>query len=132
VFEHRPPIQTAVKNYSAVDSNKMSGMGTLDAREAVAVRSHVTAGVQELKPGMFGSRFSQEAASEEDIEGVSPPTEEELTTLRRVPAPIPWICFTVAFVELCERFAYYGTTAVSKSAPESDPLQGKCVISSGR
>jgi POT family proton-dependent oligopeptide transporter len=40
------------------------------------------------------------------------PTHEELDTLRRVPAPIPWIAFTIAFVELCERFAYYGTTAV--------------------
>jgi proton-dependent oligopeptide transporter, POT family len=40
------------------------------------------------------------------------PTDEELETLRRIPAKIPWIAFTVAFVELCERFAYYGTTAV--------------------
>jgi hypothetical protein len=42
------------------------------------------------------------------------PSEEELRSLRRVPARIPWIAFTVAFVELCERFAYYGTTAVSE------------------
>ncbi|KAK2813799.1 hypothetical protein FQN50_000199 [Emmonsiellopsis sp. PD_5] len=40
------------------------------------------------------------------------PTEEELATLRRIPDRIPWLCFTVAFVELCERFGYYGTTAV--------------------
>ena len=40
------------------------------------------------------------------------PTEEDLVTLRRVPAKLPWIAFTVAFVELSERFAYYGTTAV--------------------
>ncbi|KAK4574448.1 hypothetical protein LTR86_001289 [Recurvomyces mirabilis] len=40
------------------------------------------------------------------------PTEEDLATLRRVPAKLPWIAFTVAFVELAERFAYYGTTAV--------------------
>jgi proton-dependent oligopeptide transporter, POT family len=40
------------------------------------------------------------------------PTDEEIATLRRIPGSIPWICFTVAFVELCERFAYYGTTAV--------------------
>jgi POT family proton-dependent oligopeptide transporter len=42
----------------------------------------------------------------------SVPTKEEIDTLRRIPGYIPWICFTVAFVELCERFAYYGTTAV--------------------
>lgn len=45
------------------------------------------------------------------------PTEEEIHTLRRMPARIPWICFTVAFVELCERFAYYGTTAVCTFSP---------------
>ncbi|KIV90038.1 hypothetical protein PV10_07384 [Exophiala mesophila] len=39
-------------------------------------------------------------------------TEEELHTLRRVSGKIPWPAFTVAFVELCERFSYYGTTVV--------------------
>jgi len=41
-------------------------------------------------------------------------TEEELRTLRRVSGNIPWTAFTVAFVELCERFSYYGTTVVCK------------------
>ncbi|DAA77274.1 TPA_exp: putative MFS peptide transporter [Trichophyton benhamiae CBS 112371] len=40
------------------------------------------------------------------------PTDEEIATLRRVPDRIPWIAFSIAFVELCERFSYYGTTAV--------------------
>ncbi|KAF5856607.1 hypothetical protein ETB97_007108, partial [Aspergillus alliaceus] len=40
------------------------------------------------------------------------PTNEELRTLRRVCGDIPWTSYTVAFVELCERFSYYGTTAV--------------------
>lgn len=39
------------------------------------------------------------------------PTEEEWRTLRRVAGKIPWTAYTVAFVELCERFSYYGTTA---------------------
>jgi proton-dependent oligopeptide transporter, POT family len=51
--------------------------------------------------------------SVDDTDSESCPTEEDLATLRRIPGRIPWICFTVAFVELCERFAYYGTTAVS-------------------
>lgn len=44
--------------------------------------------------------------------GDEDPTEDELhgpTALRRVSAPIPWAVYTVAFVELCERFSYYGT-----------------------
>ncbi|KAL4878217.1 PTR2-domain-containing protein [Aspergillus karnatakaensis] len=40
------------------------------------------------------------------------PTREEMQTLRRVARPLNWITFSVAFVELCERFSYYGTTAV--------------------
>lgn len=40
------------------------------------------------------------------------PTTEEMQTLRRVAGPLNWITFSVAFVELCERFSYYGTTAV--------------------
>ncbi|RMZ83202.1 hypothetical protein DV738_g1307, partial [Chaetothyriales sp. CBS 135597] len=40
------------------------------------------------------------------------PSEEELQTLRRVSGKIPWQAFTIAFVELCERFSYYGTTVV--------------------
>ncbi|KAK0652199.1 POT family-domain-containing protein [Cercophora newfieldiana] len=40
------------------------------------------------------------------------PTGEELKTLRRVPDEIPFSIYTIAFIELCERFSYYGTTAV--------------------
>ncbi|KAL1875122.1 hypothetical protein Plec18167_005792 [Paecilomyces lecythidis] len=40
------------------------------------------------------------------------PTDEEKRTLRRVADRVPWTAYTVAFVELCERFSYYGTTAV--------------------
>lgn len=60
------------------------------------------------------------------------PTEADLhgpTALRRVAAPIPWAVYTVAFVELCERFSYYGTQVVCKSDPfprTCPPLQGKC------
>lgn len=40
------------------------------------------------------------------------PTEEELKTLRRIPAAVPWKIYSIAFVELVERMSYYGTTAV--------------------
>jgi proton-dependent oligopeptide transporter, POT family len=46
-----------------------------------------------------------------DITDVEP-NEEELQSLRRVSGKIPWQAFTIAFVELCERFSYYGTTIV--------------------
>lgn len=51
--------------------------------------------------------------SDEEIQGEFP-TEEELHTLRRVADHIPWKVYTLAFVELCERFSYYGSTVVCK------------------
>lgn len=57
----------------------------------------------------------------EDVDlmpGERHPTPDELhgpNALRRVAAPIPWAVYTVAFVELCERFSYYGTQVVCKS-----------------
>ncbi|KAH6621968.1 peptide transporter PTR2-A [Boeremia exigua] len=40
------------------------------------------------------------------------PTEEELETLDRIGAPIPWKIYTIAFVELVERMSYYGCVQV--------------------
>ncbi|KAK3613691.1 hypothetical protein LTR56_027730 [Elasticomyces elasticus] len=40
------------------------------------------------------------------------PTADELKTLQRMGGKIPWQSYTIAFVELAERFSYYGTTAV--------------------
>lgn len=54
-------------------------------------------------------------SSVHDTELDNVPTEAELhgpTALRRIAAPIPWAVYTVAFVELCERFSYYGTQVV--------------------
>lgn len=44
------------------------------------------------------------------------PTEEEFKTLHRVAGNVRWTAYTIAFVELCERFSYYGTAAVCMSA----------------
>ncbi|KAJ4311701.1 hypothetical protein N0V94_007821 [Neodidymelliopsis sp. IMI 364377] len=40
------------------------------------------------------------------------PTEEEYSTLRRVYGKVNWMIYVIGVVEMCERFAYYGTTAV--------------------
>lgn len=36
------------------------------------------------------------------------PTEEERHTLHRIPDKIPWAAYLIAYVELAERFSYYG------------------------
>ncbi|KAF2029614.1 PTR2-domain-containing protein [Setomelanomma holmii] len=61
---------------------------------------------------------------EADLQGEEP-TEEDLRTLRRVSGKIPWTAFTIAFVELCERFGYYGcqvlyTNFIQKDLPVID------------
>ncbi|KAJ5909212.1 hypothetical protein N7495_001894 [Penicillium taxi] len=40
------------------------------------------------------------------------PNEEELRSLRRITGKLPFVVYTIAFVELCERFSYYGTASV--------------------
>lgn len=40
------------------------------------------------------------------------PTDEEWATLRRVYGKVNWMIYIIGIVEMCERFAYYGTTAV--------------------
>ncbi|EKV11604.1 MFS peptide transporter, putative [Penicillium digitatum] len=54
----------------------------------------------------------REVSIEGDSVDKSAPTAEELATLRRVAGDLPVASYSVAFVELCERFSYYGTTAV--------------------
>lgn len=65
-------------------------------------------------PGAVTEKAPSSHASEDTLgpNGEVYPTQEEVQTLRRVRGKIDWIIYSIAFVELCERFAYYGTTAV--------------------
>lgn len=77
--------------------------------EARAIAHHEgdeNANVEEISSVEVGLSASQ--TTEQEVY----PTVEELRTLRRVAGQISWITFSIAFVELCERFSYYGTTAV--------------------
>ena len=44
------------------------------------------------------------------------PSEEELHTLCRVSGQIPFKVYTIALLELCERFSYSGTIVCCKSS----------------
>ncbi|KAK0550591.1 hypothetical protein OC846_003606 [Tilletia horrida] len=55
---------------------------------------------------------SEHDSAHEDPDAVTPPTDEELATLRRVPAKLPLAAFLIAFLELAERLSYYGATQV--------------------
>ncbi|KAF2268731.1 PTR2-domain-containing protein [Lojkania enalia] len=53
------------------------------------------------------------------------PTAEEMQTLRRVYGKIDWMIYIIGIVEMCERFAYYGTTAVFVNFVQQDlPTEG--------
>ncbi|KAG6895513.1 hypothetical protein C0992_000897 [Termitomyces sp. T32_za158] len=53
-----------------------------------------------------------ESASDDIHDGPVSPTEEEKQTLRRVSDTIPWSAYLIAFVELAERFSFYGSQVV--------------------
>jgi POT family proton-dependent oligopeptide transporter len=78
-------------------------------------------GGAELKAGAMDEKKNSLAMARDRAASVSGstvpdtmPTEEELHTLRRVSHKIPVSILTIAFIELCERFSYYGTTVVCK------------------
>lgn len=90
-------------------------VGGADTRAEAAVDqkrdSIVAAGTTERAASLAASNIHEGSVIADD----SAPTAEDLVTLRRVPTKIPKKLFTIAFVELCERFSYYGTTVVCKS-----------------
>ncbi|CAK4025003.1 peptide transporter PTR2-A [Lecanosticta acicola] len=82
----------------------------LDADLAAMAEARRLSIVVDEKGATYGEKShdpASEAGSHDDE-----PTMEEMKTLRRVSGKIPWQAYTVTFVEFCERFSYYGTTAV--------------------
>jgi POT family proton-dependent oligopeptide transporter len=65
--------------------------------------------IDERSKATGDSRLSERSSTDLDTSSI---TSEDLAKLRRVSGKITWIAFTIAFVELCERFSYYGTTVV--------------------
>ncbi|EKM75449.1 hypothetical protein AGABI1DRAFT_116381 [Agaricus bisporus var. burnettii JB137-S8] len=56
---------------------------------------------------------SSEVDEVDDVHaGLEFPTEEERLTLRRVADALPWTAYLIAFVELAERFSFYGSQVV--------------------
>ncbi|PGH01111.1 POT family proton-dependent oligopeptide transporter [Blastomyces parvus] len=84
-----------------VEVQNAAGSG-LDDKGAVAGNNEKSVGA---------AVYTSDHGSLEDINRQAP-TEDEQQTLRRVPDKIPWLAFSIAFVELCERFSYYGTIVV--------------------
>lgn len=73
----------------------------------------LTPSIEEVPPASKEAGVSS-AAYEDDHSHLQRqfPSDADFKHLRRIAGDIPWTAYTVAFVELCERFSYYGTTAV--------------------
>lgn len=108
----------------------MSGLDPTEAQLAA-----VSLGIEE---GVHGKHSTEDYKSKEDSYiadekraesplsedddnngGLGPtPTEEEKQTLPHMPGPMNFAAFMIAFIELAERFSYYGSTVVVRSPYE--------------
>lgn len=80
----------------------MPGNVAIDAMDAAPL----TTAPSEEKSG-YPTKNNDVVVSEGEVDATYP-TEEERVTLRRMPGPIRVEAYLIAFVELCERFSYYG------------------------
>lgn len=67
------------------------------------------------KPAAYTGDLSEKVEPVESLRGPNGeiyPTEEELQTLRHTHGKVSWLIYSIGIVEMVERFAYYGTTAV--------------------
>ncbi|THH01943.1 hypothetical protein EW026_g848 [Hermanssonia centrifuga] len=78
---------------------------------------------------------SSAASHEHELDGIHDglefPSDDERYTLRRVADAVPWNAYLIAFVELCERFSYYGTTVVFTNFIQQPLPKGSRTGSSG-
>ncbi|KAH6609773.1 oligopeptide transporter [Trichoderma cornu-damae] len=82
----------------------MSNAANLDV-DVIAEADHRAAGFDEKTAAAVD-------ISSNDGEYDDTPTEEDLRTLRRVSGKLKWSMYTIAFIELCERFSYYGSSVL--------------------
>ncbi len=72
----------------------------------------------EIIVGITKDHHALDSATETESHVIEPlsgdirPTKEDIQVLRRIPDAIPWPAYLIAYVELAERFSYYGSTAV--------------------
>lgn len=94
-----------------LDHDAITQAGLVDA-EHKGIISNPARGSMDVRKGSTVTRHSLAGLSIEEDEYEGKPTEEEMRTLRRVSGKIRWSMWTIAFVELCERFSYYGTSVL--------------------
>ncbi|KAJ7235495.1 POT family-domain-containing protein [Mycena rebaudengoi] len=97
----------------------------------VAAGSEVIKHDNEKKDYASEKSFPVESELDGIHDGLVFPTEEERLTLRRVSDKIPWNAYLIAFVELAERFSFYGSSVVFTNFIQRDRPEGSRTGSSG-
>ena len=128
----------------------MAGLQT--DTDALAAIAHAEKSHTRGSDSLYDNKGDAEAPVQDGIhDGLEFPTEEEKKTLRRVADTIPWnvyrqwlaitrpsgICsssrlLVVAFIELVERFSYYGTTVVFTNFIQQPLPEGSRTGAGGR
>jgi POT family proton-dependent oligopeptide transporter len=93
----------------------MSSGAALDT--VVAARADFPAMAKGMKDETVLEKHDALTSSSEEFigpNGEQYPTPEEWKTLPRVYGKVDYMIYVIGIVEMCERFAYYGTTAVCK------------------
>ncbi|KAF2760341.1 POT family protein [Pseudovirgaria hyperparasitica] len=69
---------------------------------------------QDVELDDFSSPRNRNSLETDDLDPTEypVPTEEELTTLRKVHGSISWVAWLLCIIELAERASYYGTTSI--------------------
>lgn len=91
----------------------MSSGAALDTVEAA--NADFPAVAKGMKDQSIVEKQETHTSTAEDLtgpDGEQLPTDEDWANLRRVYGKVNWMIYVIGIVEMCERFAYYGTTAV--------------------
>ncbi|KAH9884374.1 PTR2-domain-containing protein [Xylariomycetidae sp. FL2044] len=72
-------------------------------------------------PVVAEGQEGQDAALTHPTADGDEPNEHERKTLRRIGDKLPWSAFTIAIVELCERFTYYGASGLFQNYINNSP-----------
>ncbi|KJZ78690.1 hypothetical protein HIM_02081 [Hirsutella minnesotensis 3608] len=93
-----------------LDQDAITQAGLVDAEFKGLAYNPARGSMDLRKESIVRHSLGGVSSDEDDYEGK--PTEEEMNSLRRVSGKIMWSMWTIAFVELCERFSYYGTSVL--------------------
>lgn len=96
-----------------IDDDVIARAGLADAEHHGVVHNLAKGSIDVKKEDKEVLEHSQSLSVQEDDDWYEgKPTVEEMHTLRRVSGKIMWSMWTIAFVELCERFSYYGSSVL--------------------